>query len=113
MSGEIELLPCPFCGSHAYIAWESIFDDVGNEQIVRCSGCGASMRYPAISRWNLRAKLYERPVQRKGKICADIVESENVCDYCVNKKHSPCRDCSGTNAGDYTHFIGRRFTIVS
>jgi len=44
-----KLLPCPFCGGKAYIDWEPIPDDVGNEQVVKCSGCGVRMGHPALT----------------------------------------------------------------
>jgi len=54
-----KLLPCPFCGGKAYIDWEPIPDDVGNEQVVKCSGCGVRMGHPALTQWNKRVELKE------------------------------------------------------
>lgn len=49
---EIELKPCPFCGSKAKLM------RVGADRIVKCEGCGVSTSFPADDAaqalWNTR-----------------------------------------------------------
>jgi len=58
-----ELLPCPFCGGDAHLAWYYFRDKVNGEVVAECENlhclsavCGSKTPEEAIARWNNRAK---------------------------------------------------------
>ena len=58
---DIELKPCPFCGSKSVWVADNILDYLFIGYNVHCNGCGAETRYTkdrdkAIERWNRRAE---------------------------------------------------------
>jgi len=77
---SVELLPCPFCGSQAYVSEDQSSDyDIHWTWHVDCTGCGATIDFKstkeqAVNAWN--SKVYEDEMSpAKHKLKNDIEQA--------------------------------------
>ena len=61
LGGDMETLPCPFCGSDDTVTIEILVG--GRDNVVRCMACNANgpitERKQAVSKWNAVAEVLD------------------------------------------------------